>query len=493
MCVNKIPVKDLLRKVTSWYNCNHCAACMSRRANRRASRIRNNHPKSFTCFFVTLTYDNKYIPYCKFHDLESAFNSLQCGISEFDIPVYRSYDVLSKTRGIKMPYRLYEPIDHFYLRSKTDIDEFKKLSGLRTVTDSRTYQYTVDYDKYSIAYSKDFQKFINRFRQRLFRLYERRIPMQYYFAPEYGPTSQRYHIHFLIWLPSTFTEVQVRSHVIACWPYADSKRTSNFCEIARNPARYISQYVNCSSDVSKFLLENFPLRPSHSLGFGFDNPYYDLSTILERFQNSKDFTYPITRSRPDGTSFTDYVLYPTYVIYRYFPKIQGFYRLSRSSLYDIIYYVEFYLSLSENSCGCLPSGELIYLSNVKDIFGNSVSFTKSYSRYFINRVRRSYRYFEDLGISFFDYSRLVVDYLIGRQSSLLKAAAASDKYTDYIQTFYNVSDLLNNRVHRPDLITFIDSSAIGYDCNKFPNEITETLVLESQYLSNIKQRKINLS
>ena len=48
--------------------CGKCPACLQRKANARAMRIRN-HNDGKLCLFITCTYDNRFVPYVKVDDL----------------------------------------------------------------------------------------------------------------------------------------------------------------------------------------------------------------------------------------------------------------------------------------------------------------------------------------------------------------------------------------------------------------------------------------
>lgn len=486
MCRYKVSVSDLLhRGIHNFYNCGHCKSCLASKANRRSSRIRNHHPNGYTCYFITLSYSDKYVPYVLKSDLCSALEFLH-GDEVFDIPIYRDFDVITNS-AFKSPYKLYHPIDTVTLTKYCSNEDFKTLSGLHRPHPKYRHKFYVDDSRISVCYTPDFQKFINRFRQSLFRRFKKRVEVSYYYAPEYGPTSQRFHIHLLLWLPSYITESSVRSFVVKTWPYADSKRTSMFCEVARNPARYVSQYVNSGSDVSNFLLTHFPLRPSHSLGFGFDNKFFSLSNLLSQWQRRNSYKYPIVRYNANGSPISDNAFYPSHVIYRYFPKIKGFYRCSRTSLLHAYQDPEKYLSLSPYPCGLTDSGDILYMSNLVDIFGHPIPMTLDYRDSFIKRLYNTYHlYYEPLNISYLDYTLFVYHYLVGRANSFLKDAASSNDLLIYSQSFYNPLDVLNS-----DISNHLVTNHIELDSNKYPLVVEDSLELEEQYDNNIKQRKIN--
>ena len=79
-------------------DCGKCPTCMQKKAMSRATRIRNNLQAGEIALFVTLTYDNKYVPYIKKSDLVNLLDS-PISLSEmkdnlFELPVYKIVSVI---------------------------------------------------------------------------------------------------------------------------------------------------------------------------------------------------------------------------------------------------------------------------------------------------------------------------------------------------------------------------------------------------------------
>lgn len=49
--------------------CGTCPSCLAAKANKRASLIRSTNPEGTTCYFVTLTYSNDFLPYVDLNEL----------------------------------------------------------------------------------------------------------------------------------------------------------------------------------------------------------------------------------------------------------------------------------------------------------------------------------------------------------------------------------------------------------------------------------------
>lgn len=488
MCLSKVLVRDLIRvERSNYFDCGHCPSCLQKKANRRASRIRNHKPEGFTCFFITLTYSHKYVPYVKRQDVYKANDDLRV-CDSVDIPVYRHY-YFHKNAGVSVSKKCERPVGFITVHDLVSHDELSTLAGIRKKSTSKVFRFFED--KISVAFSSDIQKFLKRFRQNIERAYKKRIPVSYYYAPEYGPTTQRFHAHLLLWLPSWFTEQMVRYELVEAWPYADGYRTKDFCEIARNPANYVASYVNSDASVSSVLKTWFPLRPSHSLGFGFDNRYFSFTQVLNSYAHNS-FRFPILRVTETGLSVSDYVFYPQRVIYRYFPKVKGFSRCSCSALLHAYAHTEKYFALSPIPCGKTKLGDYLYMSNLIDVFGEPVTMTIKYRDYFVNYLKRTYKqYYQYFGYSYLDAVTLMIDYHVKRSLSFYRLSQEDKSISEALHSFFNLNIALKESIS-PTVYPYVEKASPDFiDCNKYFEECVEEIRLLEQYNKTIKQRKLN--
>ena len=158
MCVNKVFVGELINGIRSksrgnYFPCGQCPACQQARANRRAVRIRNHHPQGFIAYFVTLTYNNDYIPYVSKADIIDIYNKLRT--TDCDgalIPVYRDYDHKALfAKAEKLPIE--GSIGTVFVKNdkRLTYDELEKLSGIRKKVSSYPNRYVTHPDKISVA------------------------------------------------------------------------------------------------------------------------------------------------------------------------------------------------------------------------------------------------------------------------------------------------------------------------------------------------------
>ena len=89
MCTNSHVIYNKYANKHILISCGRCDECLQQKANMNALRIKNHSQSGTLCLFVTLTYDNKYIPYVYSRDLKN-IDPFFC---DYDIPVYRDYDI----------------------------------------------------------------------------------------------------------------------------------------------------------------------------------------------------------------------------------------------------------------------------------------------------------------------------------------------------------------------------------------------------------------
>lgn len=500
MCVNKVYVRDYLRasRVGNYFACGRCPACLQSRADRRSRRIRYHTPQGFTSYFVTLTYSNKFVPYARKSDMlkqnETFFRfdlkKKTCDLLR--VPIYRDYDFryYGKKKFIK---RNSDPVVGYskYVKDPYNVSD---MSGITYTHNNKVV--SRDSDKISVSFTPDSQNFFKRLRKNLSLAFGKTIPISYYSAPEYGPTNQRFHLHFLIWFPSCFSEWQVRSFCSKAWPYSDRNKSSKFCEVARNPASYLASYVNCSSNVSLCLQKSFPLRPSHSLDFGISSDVFSFQNVFKTWREKKEFGFELSYIGSDGRSVQTYVSYPQYITSRYFPKFKGFSRLNRDKIVNALSSPSKFFALSSTPSRYTENSEDVYPLLMYDSWNPCFEFTGKLANYTILRINRAYDlYFRPLGYTRFDFANFVVDFWDDYNNFLYyKSQQNVNPYLN-LQAFYNLSMVESSAIANESITSLLNSvdsfPENFFDPNSFVQEISENIRLTNKYNKNIKQRKLN--
>lgn len=292
--------------------CGHCSACLQSKANKRAERIRLHTQTKALTLFVTLTYNNYYVPYIKKSDLErarilsSVRSSDPINLSDsYKIPVYRDYDVRYYNH-VCYSKKLNDPL--FYI----DSSDFNDGSFIPVLSKKR--------DCMGVIYYKDVQNFIKRLRINLSRAgYDDKVT--YYAVGEYGGTRYRPHFHLLLHFEKGSIETY-KPFIVKSWLYGDLTRSDKRIQVAVNASSYVSEYVNklaglpkiCESPVIK-------QKHSHSFRYALDLPIFSLQEILEKV--SRGALYYSKQVFVDGVSRLVDVPYSNYVINRFFPRFKG--------------------------------------------------------------------------------------------------------------------------------------------------------------------------
>ena len=282
--------------------CGHCPACLQQKADARTMRIRNHFNKEQTCLFVTLTYDNKFVPCVKHNE-----------IKEFSyLNVYRGVDCS-------------DVIERIYI---SELPKDFKPQLLPSVRSNNAPLKGI----MSVCLYSDLQKFFKRLRINLKRN-GINSKFQYFCCTEYGAAYKRSHAHILFFVDSDYVET-FRTYIVKSWPFADTNRLCRSIEIAKHPASYVSSYVNCITSLPLFLQKG-AFRPKHaaSLDFGKNHHLFSLRAILSA-ADCHDFTYNVA----DALHFTgNYTLcFPKYVISRYFPIFKGYTRVASCQILNVL-------------------------------------------------------------------------------------------------------------------------------------------------------------
>lgn len=471
----------------TYVNCGHCPACLSEKANRRSSLISATHPDNTICYFVTLTYSNDFLPYVKIDDLYDAYylysQSRLCddslGHSPFICPVYRNA-FITYGHGSSITHREVKEVG-FLVRDDLKISDTDFSNEIGSLMFPISGHSGIDMDGcISVAFHEDKDLFINRLRKRVYQRLGTYKNLKYYYAPEYGPTTARYHLHFLIWCDERISLDEFKFMVQQSWPYMDYKTQRDYCQVAINASSYLSQYVNCSSEISPLLLDIAPLRSSHSLGIGFDNDNFKLENVCVS-ENEFKFDFTTSYLGKDGNVRTYHSYIPPRVSYRYFPKIKGFSRLSEEKLVSLYTHI-FYIPLPKCIIGYRGEEELYQLS-VLDVFNLPISVTLKEYRTFRTRLIKSYLFYRKLRPCSLENFFRVIYRFYSKYALFRYYMQFNSPESQGVMEFLNLDDDVQT-IFPPDFPNY-------YSCNNNPLEVQRTKDLADKFNRNIKQRKLN--
>lgn len=482
-------------------NCGKCDACQMEKAQKRTTRLINESPDDVADdrdrIFLTLTYDNKFIPYINPTELRN-FCSNPYGESS-RLNLYRDYSNRSirvkcsdgKIRYIRQKKRLTSPVvrfcaDDFCVDSKPYFDFSACLNvhykGLQSY--SRKHGWHEIKNKIGVVYTPDIQNFFKNLRVTLERKYNYNGKFTYFWVSEYGPTYERPHFHVLFFCEKGMFSI-FRNAISEAWSFSSKDTTWKNCERAYKPSSYVSSYVNCSSSLPH-LFKNcrlFKIAHHGSLHYGFGNEDFLLSSLLEKIKQrnirySKDIYVNKIPTRVN-------VALPTYVIARWFPKYKGFSKLSSSEIYDAI--CSFGRSLKVSEDLTFEDKNKIHVS----IVNHFKSFIHDYDKLYIHDC------FSDdpndcAKVNIYDYARFYVEIWNIRKSNVYEDFLKSQLNSRSVLESYDNTKAVEFQHTKNEYIENILEECVDYerDPNKTHDNLIYTDLLRFRYALASKSRRL---
>lgn len=321
MCQNNKWITNPYTNKSVYVKCGKCPACQQEKAAFRANRIRNEYASGNLCLFVTLTYENKFVPYFTIQDYKSADKFIKIH-RDCEGRYNRSssnYDVsFQVTDGSHQDVYLPDLDSEVLLDS--NISNFRPLKHYN--------------DRFGVCLFKDVQDYLKRLRQNLIRNEKIEPKFSYFACTEYGGKSHRPHAHLLLFIPYDQEMAYRRAHNKS-WPFENKRVLARNIEVARDPAGYVASYVNSNNSLSPiFESRKFKQKHSYSRHFGGCLQAFSLDNLL-RCSDEHNFTYTITK-KVDGVPTQVTLPIPQYALRWYFPKFYGYSRLTDCQIFDII-------------------------------------------------------------------------------------------------------------------------------------------------------------
>lgn len=508
MCTNKKKVWNRHIQQYLYADCGECPACLQAKAISRTNRVRfQEQDTDLVSWFITLTYDNKYIPYIR----PSEWYNFAHGLTSY-LPVHRDYKIRQKLVKCK-PYRQYKFVEeptfesitwlekeHFSNIHRTfDFDEYAdyELPLLRKWVDSNNFVY-VD-DKCGVLWYDDVRLFIHRLRNVLKRKYGV-SKFKYSVCGEYGPESNRPHFHLPVWLPPSFTQDQVVAAVCEAWPYADSTRTGSYIDRFVGDS-YIASYINSGNSHTDFFQTALPFKARYRISneFGYNYRPFKAERLVEKFfEGNMRF---LTKKVEDGRPTTESHTIPEYVINHYFRKFKGYSKIAPDKIFDIVFNPNLLYEYWE---------ELGYFKNFQQGI-EDYEFRLKYNLYGKYKPRCDYmaikenislifrlykRFNKETGLGIYDFA-LIYSQIWAKLAAnkVVDAHSKVEHNADYLTFYLNVIDHYQGYLYH-DLIDLGLSEDLSHmmkipiDPNEFPDNIAKTKNLEKCYYMYCKDKKI---
>lgn len=450
--------------------CGKCPACLQEKACARANRIRNNFSSGSIALFITLTYDNRFIPYVLRNDIK-AYG---------DLNIYRDaivryvYNPHSNSTSLKV-FDNYESVGSVPL-SECCVDN---VSNLRPLTHYK--------DRIGVCWYPDIQNFFKRLRIVLKRHYNYEKYFSYFSCSEYGGHTYRPHFHALLFVPSS-DEVIFRDAILEAWPFADKNRTAKFIEIARNAANYVASYVNSNSNFFPLLsCDYFKQKHSQSKNFGVVLECFSLSSILQKIESGNLVYY--RQQKFDGNAVTIPMPIPLYVLHRYFPICKGFSWLSERDVLSILRNPSsFGYILNDTQFKLRHEEKLIPVTITNKLCNPYYKFTPRESYQLYVRFENCYqRFFSETGLSRYDYAFYYCRCYDVYKSMILRLSHENvDLVDDYSSFYENAFDVFDS----PEIAPTLNPLNLVLDPNKRSDVISKSNHFAFLYDKMNKQRKV---
>lgn len=491
MCLNKRFVINPYTKRSILVDCGVCPACLQKKAQGRKHRIDATNKKGYTWYFLTLTYENKFLPYIKKSDLKN---------HELRLPVYRDFDrcLYRSTADYGLddsPRPLDSPIDFIDLNE----DWYERYARGRIFTASGKR------NAVGVCYYKDVQDFFKRLRVTLQRQFNYNKKFYYYACQEYGETNYRPHSHILLYAPAV-DEPIFREAVDKCWRF-DSQLPRKF-EVARCASSYVSSYVNMSSKFPLYLTsKEFKQKHSYSQDFGMDYASFSLPAILSK-SSTADLTYNLSVF-VKGTLKQFNLPIPKYVISRYFPLFTGYSRLSNLAVHDFVksaitdkplmFFHKAYNIFFQHSCDPV--------NHLYSVFYNKDEINRLQPNLRYEKIQTSLKNAYQRYLKLFPYSSpyQYAQYYVNVWQSFNRTKFAlwykNKDGTPLLEQYDNIGDIFANKVYHSGIDEYIRNhflengdSYYRIDPNSFHQNIVQNNIYENMYFKKLKKRKvINMS
>lgn len=471
MCTHQRLIYNKYIRKSLYVPCGKCIPCLQQKSNARASLIRH-HNNGMLCLFVTLTYDNHYIPYLKQSDLMS---------DEVLVPVYRDYNVRWYTDRC-FSYKVSDPI--CYLRSfdinYCDGDYLPILKKKR--------------GSIGLALYSDLQCFLKRLRINILRSFHDINLHSYWAVSEYGGTTFRPHFHLLLYFDKGTLE-DVRPILVKSWTYGDLLRSDKRIQVALDPSSYLSGYVNKSSSLPKICKSAaFETSFSHSTFFGFGESNFSLSSLLQNVERgSLSFSYEKVK---DAVPVLVHSPIPKYVVNRYFPKFKGYSLfapdevreclLSPEALWDKLGDSD--ILMSYDSTDFCETGYVLHHQITYRPYKDCLIHLSRYDfELWCRKLQRAIDYYiQQTGKTKFDY---IIDYLATWScwySTVLRLSF--DGVTDWFDFYTNIDQYIFGTINAPTLPRHVQ---YNLNVNSVKSQVRNDRFLRAQYLKQQNIRQTN--
>lgn len=274
-CLHPVKVLNKYTNDVIYVPCGHCYSCLKNKSNRDTSLAMNIASNFKYCYFVLLSYEDRYLPYMELKSVDPLDDTRSNYTFSFinrslRIPVSNGKDRIIEDSPFEFTHSMasseYQDI---IVKSHGHYDFLRK---------SVVYPRFEDCDN-RIPYcnTSDCQKFLKRLRFHSNKKYNEEI--RFYGVSEYGPRTYRPHWHLLLFFNSDELASSIQQLVSESWSYGRAN-----CELSRGgSAAYVASYVNSNVCLPSLYIQHKEIkaRSLHSKGYGNNHVFPTQATIHE--------------------------------------------------------------------------------------------------------------------------------------------------------------------------------------------------------------------
>ena len=302
-CLNPSYVNNPYTGELMLVSCGCCPACLRAKSAMLTTKCKLESSKHMNKYFITLTYDQENIPLMK---------AVHVSGKKGHVHKFISCCKRLGEEGQVLAVVPYTHVECNILAEKVNLDGY-----------------------FGYASKRDIQLFLKRLRKAIHKYYQlgliKNEKIRYFAVTEYGPSTFRPHIHFILWFDDSSLAQNLYYLVNQSWKLG----ITDIQAIEHDCASYVAGYVNSTSDLPKVYVQG-KCKPAltHSFFLGEEYSKADAEEVYKLHP-----TEFIKRSFKSDDRVSDYILWRS-AQSRFYPKCRAFSTSStneRKLLYTLAY------------------------------------------------------------------------------------------------------------------------------------------------------------
>ena len=294
-CLRPVKVYNKYTHDVLYVPCGHCYSCLKNKSNRDTSLTMNIASNFKYCYFVFLSYTEKFLPCMEMVSEDpvddNRINYKFCSVNRNMIV---SGNKKKNNRG-KDRFINDEKFEFTHSMTSTEYKDIIVKSHGRYDFSRKCVIYPRFEDcdnKIPYCNTSDCQKFLKRLRFHIKA--EHNEEVRFYGVSEYGPRTFRPHWHLLLFFDSDEVAKVISQYVSESWSYGNST-----CELSKGgSASYVASYVNSNVCLPSLYLEHKEIkaRSFHSKGYGTNHVFpregkiYDIEKMSDILLNGESIS-----------------------------------------------------------------------------------------------------------------------------------------------------------------------------------------------------------